>query len=75
MTDPIGSHGCLVVPLTIIFDYLVLVIWVLYDTYIYVYILYIWYKLYTHDGSMVLEYLPTNWNYLENYFRGQWIGI
>ena len=25
----------------------------------------------SHDGSMVLEYLPTNWDYLENYFRGQ----
>ena len=23
---------------------------------------------------MVLEYLPTNWDYLENYFRGQLVG-
>ena len=28
----------------------------------------------THDGSMVLEYLPTNWDYLENYYLGVNVG-
>ena len=26
-------------------------------------------------GSMVLEYLPTNWDYLENYYLGVNVGV
>ena len=44
MEGSVRSHGCLVVLLTTIFDYLVSVIWVLYDIY-YIYgidYIYIW---------------------------------